>query len=90
MNSNPNNIFYTVVTILNSDHVFENDFHLRGYSGNKQKFQWSYVSFVFSVTIHDKYELSLTRTSRVFQKAAFHFSYGNLTWENGRKIITDN
>ena len=26
MNSNPNNIFFTVVTIPNSDHVFENDF----------------------------------------------------------------
>ena len=70
MNSNSNNIFFTVVTIPNSDHVFENYFHLGGYSGNKQKFQWSSFSglngnyIVSSVTIHDKYELSLTGTSR--------------------------
>ena len=51
MNSNPNNIFFTVVTIPNSDHVFENDFHLRGYSGNKQKFQYSYVAFPVSMAI---------------------------------------
>ena len=43
--TNLNNIFFTIVTRPNSDHVFENDFHLRGYSGNKQKFHWSYVGF---------------------------------------------
>ena len=50
MNTNLNNISFTV-TKPNSDHVFENDFHLRGYSGNKQKFQWSYVGFPVSMTI---------------------------------------
>ena len=39
MNSNSNNIFFTVVTRPNSLHVLEIDFHLRAYSGNKQKFQ---------------------------------------------------
>ena len=40
-----------VVTRPNSDHVFENDFHLRGYSGNKQKFQWNYVAFLVLMSI---------------------------------------
>ena len=52
MNSNPNNIlFFTVVITPNSDHVFETDFHLRGYFRNKQKFQWSYVGFPVSMAI---------------------------------------
>ena len=66
MNTNLNNIFFKIVTRSNSDHVFENDYHLRGYSGNKQKFQWSYVAFPVSMAIilfflylyNDKYELS--------------------------------
>ena len=53
MNTNPINIFFTVVNRPNSFDVFENYFHLRGYSGNKQKFQWSYMTF-----------LSVTGTSR--------------------------
>ena len=51
MNTNLNNIFFTIVTKPNSDHVFEKDFHLIGYSGNKQKFQWSYVAFSVSMAI---------------------------------------
>ena len=51
MNTNLNNIFFTIVTSPNSDHVFENDFYLRRYSGNKQKFQWSYVAFPVLMSI---------------------------------------
>ena len=47
MNTNPNKIFVTVVNRPNSIHVLENDFHLTGYSGNKHKFQWSYLGFQF-------------------------------------------
>ena len=32
-------------------HILENEFHLYGYSGNKQKFQWSYVAFPVSMAI---------------------------------------
>ena len=45
MNTNLNNIFITIVTRPNSDHVFENDFYLRGFSINKKKFQWSDMDF---------------------------------------------
>ena len=41
MDSSPNNIFFTIVTLPNNVHVLEIDLHLRGYSGNKYKFQWS-------------------------------------------------
>ena len=41
MNTYLNNIFFTIVIRPNSDHVFEKDFYLRGYSGNKQIFQWN-------------------------------------------------
>ena len=51
MNSNLNNIFFTIVIRQNNVHVFENDFHLRGYSVNKQKFQWSYVGFPISIIL---------------------------------------
>ena len=45
MHSSPNNIFFTIVTLPNSAHVLEIDFHLRGYSGNKSNF--SGVKWVF-------------------------------------------
>ena len=51
MNSNPNNIFFTLVTRSNNGHILENDFHLIAYSGNKHKFQWSYLGFPFTMEI---------------------------------------
>ena len=44
-------MFITTVTRPNSIRVLENDFHLCGYSGNKQKFQWRYVGFPASMAI---------------------------------------
>ena len=38
MHTNLNNIFFTIVIRPNSVDILENEFHLRGYSGNKQKF----------------------------------------------------
>ena len=51
MNTNLNNILFTIITRSNTDHVIENDFHLRDYSGNKQQFQWSDVGFPVSMAI---------------------------------------
>ena len=37
MNTNLNNIFFTIVIRPNSVDILENEFHLRGYSGNYSK-----------------------------------------------------
>ena len=49
MKTNLNNIFITIITIKNSVHVLEKDFHLDGYSGNNKEFQWSYMDFSISI-----------------------------------------
>ena len=45
MDSSPNNIFFTIVTLPNSVHVLEIDFRLRGYTRGYTNF--SGVKWVF-------------------------------------------
>ena len=33
--------------------------------------------------------LNIGNRNSVFQKAEINFSYGNLTWENGQKVVTN-
>ena len=72
LNSNLNKIFFTIVTRPNGDHVFENDLHLRGCSGNKKNvsvvtwvFRSKWQLYCFSGNyIRNKYELLHTGASR--------------------------